>query len=170
MLRTLVVGVLTYVTLVIFLRISGKRALSKMNAYDLVVTVALGSTLASALVTKDVALADGALAFALLIGLQFIWGRSRQSCWRRMARSAWSARVRELAARAWKGLRGRRGAARTPNQTLQQAAENDCPDRCDPPGARRTRRTNVGFLSHKDTNMDDRNTMPSMTWGRFAAM
>lgn len=74
-----------------------------MNAYDLVVTVALGSTLASALLTKDVALADGALAFALLIGLQFIWGRSRQSCWRRTARPAWAARVRELAARAWKG-------------------------------------------------------------------
>jgi len=69
--RTLVVGVLAYVTLVAFLRLSGKRTLSKMNAFDLVVTVALGSTLATILLTKDVALADGALAFALLIGLQF---------------------------------------------------------------------------------------------------
>ena len=50
--------------LVIFLRLSGKRTLSKMNAFDLVVTVALGSTLATVLLTKDVALADGALAFA----------------------------------------------------------------------------------------------------------
>ncbi|MFN2426645.1 MAG: DUF421 domain-containing protein [Candidatus Binatia bacterium] len=72
LLRTLVVGVLAYVTLVIFLRISGKRTLSKMNAFDLIVTVALGSTLATVLLTKDVALAEGALAFALLIGLQFI--------------------------------------------------------------------------------------------------
>ncbi|SDR73612.1 Protein of unknown function [Halopseudomonas litoralis] len=70
--RTLLVGVLAYVTLVVFLRISGKRTLSKMNAFDLVVTVALGSTLATVLLTKDLALADGALAFALLIGLQFI--------------------------------------------------------------------------------------------------
>lgn len=43
-----------------------------MNAFDLVVTVALGSTLATVLLNKDVALAEGALAFALLIGLQFI--------------------------------------------------------------------------------------------------
>lgn len=87
LLRNLVVGVLTYVTLVIFLRISGKRTLSKMNAYDLVVTVALGSTLASALLTKDVALADGALAFALLIGLQFVvtWSSVRLRSARQLA-------------------------------------------------------------------------------------
>lgn len=72
LLRTLVVGVLAYVVLVIFLRLSGKRTLSRMNAFDLIVTVALGSTLATVLLTKDVALADGALAFALLIGLQFV--------------------------------------------------------------------------------------------------
>ncbi|MEX2260189.1 MAG: YetF domain-containing protein [Woeseia sp.] len=62
---------LAYVTLVVFLRISGKRTLSKMNAFDLIVTVALGSTLATVLLSKDVAMAEGALAFALLIGLQF---------------------------------------------------------------------------------------------------
>lgn len=72
LLRTLVVGMLAYVSLVVFLRISGKRTLSKMNAFDLVVTVALGSTLATVLLSKDVALAEGALAFALLIGLQFV--------------------------------------------------------------------------------------------------
>ncbi|MCW8196749.1 DUF421 domain-containing protein [Proteobacteria bacterium 005FR1] len=43
-----------------------------MNAFDLVVTVALGSTLATVLLSKDTTLAQGALAFALLIGLQFI--------------------------------------------------------------------------------------------------
>lgn len=69
--RILVVGMLAYVTLIVFLRLSGKRTLSKMNAFDLVVTVALGSTLATVLLGKEVALADGALAFALLVGLQF---------------------------------------------------------------------------------------------------
>lgn len=72
LLRTIVVGALAYIALVVFLRVSGKRTLSKMNAFDLVVTVALGSTLATVLLTKDVALADGAVAFALLIGLQFV--------------------------------------------------------------------------------------------------
>lgn len=86
LLRTLVVSVLAYVTLIVFLRISGKRTLSKMNAFDLVVTVALGSTLATVLLTKDVALADGALAFALLIGLQFVvtWSSVRSEWIRRL--------------------------------------------------------------------------------------
>jgi uncharacterized membrane protein YcaP (DUF421 family) len=69
--RTLVIGVLAYVVLVLFLRVSGLRTLSKMNAFDLIVTVALGSTLATILLNRDVALAEGALAFALLIGLQY---------------------------------------------------------------------------------------------------
>ncbi len=70
--RTLVVGTLAYVTLVLFLRLSGKRTLSKFNAFDLIVTVSLGSTLATVLLSRDMALADGAMAFALLIGLQFV--------------------------------------------------------------------------------------------------
>jgi uncharacterized membrane protein YcaP (DUF421 family) len=49
----------------------GKRTLSKMNAFDLIVTVALGSTLATVLLNKSVPLADGVLAFGLLIFLQF---------------------------------------------------------------------------------------------------
>ena len=69
--RVLVVGVLAYGSLVLLLRVSGKRTLSKMNAFDLIVTVALGSTLATVLLSKDVALAEGLLAFALLVSLQF---------------------------------------------------------------------------------------------------
>ena len=65
------VGALAYAALVAMLRVSGKRTLSKLNAFDLVVTVALGSTLATVLLSKDVALAEGLLAFALLAGLQW---------------------------------------------------------------------------------------------------
>ncbi len=70
--RTLVVGVLAYVVLIAFLRVSGNRTLSKMNAFDMIVTVALGSTLATVLLSKDVALAEGTLALALLIALQYL--------------------------------------------------------------------------------------------------
>ena len=56
----------------LLLRVSGKRTLTKMNAFDLVVTVALGSTLATVLLTKSVALAEGLTAFVLLIFLQFV--------------------------------------------------------------------------------------------------
>lgn len=70
--RTLVITVLAYATLVLLLRSFGKRSLSKMNAFDFIVTVALGSTLATVALNKNVALADGALAFFLLLLLQYI--------------------------------------------------------------------------------------------------
>lgn len=84
--RILVIGLLAYITLVLFLRVSGNRTLSKMNAFDLIVTVALGSTLATVLLSKDVALADGAVAMGLLISLQFIitWTSVRFSWVRRL--------------------------------------------------------------------------------------
>ena len=69
--RVVLVGALAYVVLVLLLRISGKRTLTKLNAFDLVVTVALGSTLATVLLSKTVALAEGALALGLLILLQY---------------------------------------------------------------------------------------------------
>lgn len=69
--RTVVLGVLSYLFLILFLRISGKRTLSKMNAFDFIVTVALGSTLATILLNKQIALAEGLLALLLLITLQF---------------------------------------------------------------------------------------------------
>lgn len=71
LLRILVVGTLAYAGLVLFLRVAGKRTLSKMNAFDLIVTVAFGSILATTLLSKDVALVEGLLAVALLISLQF---------------------------------------------------------------------------------------------------
>ncbi|MFL1876128.1 DUF421 domain-containing protein [Hansschlegelia beijingensis] len=70
--RVLVVGICAYGALVVFLRISGKRTLAKLNAFDLVVTVALGSTLSSIILTKSVALLEGLLALALLIVLQLV--------------------------------------------------------------------------------------------------
>ena len=69
--RIVVTGVMAYAGLIVLLRVSGKRTLSKMNAFDLIVTVALGSTLATVLLNKSVALLDGLLAFTLLIGLQY---------------------------------------------------------------------------------------------------
>lgn len=69
--RTIVMTVLAYFFLIICLRSFGKRTLAKMNAFDFVVTIALGSILATVMLSKDVALADGVLAFFLLIMLQY---------------------------------------------------------------------------------------------------
>ena len=86
LLRTLVLGVLAYLALLVFLRATGKRTLSKMNAFDLVVTVALGSTLATILLSPGVSLAQGALALGLLVSLQFVisWSSVRLPWLRRV--------------------------------------------------------------------------------------
>ena len=50
--RILIVSFLAYVALIICLRISGKRTLAKWNAFDFVVTIALGSILATQILSK----------------------------------------------------------------------------------------------------------------------
>lgn len=95
--RTLVVGLCAYVLLVAVLRITGKRTLSKMNAFDLVVTVALGSTLATIVLSKDVALAEGVTAFLLLAGAQFVvtWSSMRSARVRRWIKAEPRALLRD---------------------------------------------------------------------------
>ena len=63
--RVVVAGTCAYAALVLLLRISGKRTLAKLNAFDFVVTVALGSTLATVVLSSSVALAEGVVALAL---------------------------------------------------------------------------------------------------------
>jgi uncharacterized membrane protein YcaP (DUF421 family) len=72
LLRTFTITVLAYIAMILLLRSSGKRTLSKMNAFDFIVTVALGSALAAVALNKNVALVDGVLAFFLLIFLQYV--------------------------------------------------------------------------------------------------
>lgn len=70
--RVLVIAPIAYAALVLFLRIAGKRTLTKLNAFDLVITVALGSTLATQILSRQTPLVDGVLSVALLISLQWI--------------------------------------------------------------------------------------------------
>ena len=72
LLHTLVVGSVGYIALIILLRISGKRTLSKWNAFDFIVTIAFGTVLGSILLSTDTSLAQGVLGFGLLILLQFL--------------------------------------------------------------------------------------------------
>lgn len=72
LLRVVVVGTIMYVALIVCLRVTGKRTLSKWNAFDFIVTISLGSILASSFLSNSVALAEGVLAVVVLIGLQFL--------------------------------------------------------------------------------------------------
>lgn len=66
--RAIVLTPLAYGALVILLRVSGKRTLSKMNVF----VVALGSTLATTILSADVTLFEGIVALAALIALQVL--------------------------------------------------------------------------------------------------
>ena len=70
--RLVVLGVLTYAFLVAVLRVTGKRTLAKLNAFDFIVTVAFGSTLATVILSRSISLSEGAGALALLAALQLV--------------------------------------------------------------------------------------------------
>ncbi|MGB7417176.1 MAG: YetF domain-containing protein [Thermosynechococcaceae cyanobacterium] len=79
--ETLVIGTLAYIGSIILLRVSGKRTLSKWNSFDFVVTIALGSILASVLLSNQTSLAQGLVGFGLLVSLQAMitWTAARST-------------------------------------------------------------------------------------------
>jgi uncharacterized membrane protein YcaP (DUF421 family) len=87
--RILVIGPVAYAALVTVLRLTGARTLAKLNAFDLVITVALGSTLASALLTSDVSAAEGVLGLVTLVLLQYLvsWTSVRRPNVERLVKS-----------------------------------------------------------------------------------
>lgn len=72
LLRVICIAPIAYIAMVILLRVSGKRTLAKMNAFDFVVTVALGSILASVALNQDIPLSNGIAAIVIFIGFQFL--------------------------------------------------------------------------------------------------
>jgi hypothetical protein len=88
----------------VVLRVSGKRTLAKLNVFDFVVTVALGSTLATILLNSTVSWAEGAVALAVLAGFSSwspLWPHESHD---RICRG-------EVLWEAWERLRANRGAA-----------------------------------------------------------
>ncbi len=70
--RIFISGLAAYTLLVILLRVSGKRTLSKWNAFDFIVTIALGSILASIILSKKPLILEGIFAAFLLIAFQYV--------------------------------------------------------------------------------------------------
>jgi uncharacterized membrane protein YcaP (DUF421 family) len=69
--HTLVIGSLAYLVVIALLRISGKRTLSKWNAFDFVVTIAYGSILATLVLSQETSLLQGAIGLGVLLFLQY---------------------------------------------------------------------------------------------------
>ena len=75
-----------YLALIAYTRLFGLRSFSKMSAFDMIMTVAVGSTMASTIVTRGVRVAEGLTALLCLFLLQFIFAQLRR----------WSGRVRQV--------------------------------------------------------------------------
>lgn len=71
LLHVAICAIVSYLALFIFIRLSGKRTMSKLNAFDFVVAVTLGSTLSSMILAKTPIL-EGLLAVSIIIGLQYL--------------------------------------------------------------------------------------------------
>ncbi len=70
--RSATLALVGFIALIIILRFSGKRTLSKMNVFDFVFVVAVGSVFAGAIIDKNVTLAEGLVALTTLVVVQAI--------------------------------------------------------------------------------------------------
>jgi len=70
--RTVTLSIVGFTALIIMLRVSGKRTLSKLNVFDFVFVVACGSVFAATIIEKDVTLIEGIFALATLVGIQIV--------------------------------------------------------------------------------------------------
>jgi uncharacterized membrane protein YcaP (DUF421 family) len=68
--RVVAASATVFVLIVALLRIVGQQALAKMSGYDVVVTVTLGSIVASVAVTKGITVSEGLAALVTLLVLQ----------------------------------------------------------------------------------------------------
>ena len=63
-------AMIAFLALLLFIRISGKRTLAKLNAFDFVVSVSLGSTMSSMMLLKTT-ISEGAVALIIIILFQY---------------------------------------------------------------------------------------------------
>ncbi|GGB01537.1 hypothetical protein ERX37_08985 [Macrococcus hajekii] len=71
--RTILIGIMRNLALIFILRVGGKRTLTQLNAYDMIVTAALGSILSGIMTSKDITIAQGVTTFLTLVILQYIF-------------------------------------------------------------------------------------------------
>ncbi len=75
LLQVVLTTVVIYVLLVALLRVTGKRTTSKMNSFDWIVTVAVGSMVATASLSPQVSIIEGLMGIGLLVFLQFLMSK-----------------------------------------------------------------------------------------------
>jgi uncharacterized membrane protein YcaP (DUF421 family) len=87
--RIAFLAVASYLLLIVALRLAGAQALGKMSAYNLVITIALGSIVATIPLGTGVTLADGVALIVIYLGLQRLLRRAlkMKPRWQRIAKN-----------------------------------------------------------------------------------
>lgn len=77
--RIAFIAAASYLTLIILLRVTGARTLARLDPFDVVIIISLGSTFGRVVTAREVAFVEAVTAFVMLIGLQvvFSWLRAR---------------------------------------------------------------------------------------------
>ena len=72
LLNITITGIVTFISLIVLLRIAGKRTLTKMNAFDFIMTFTIGSALATTITSDSTTISEGVTALAVIIFVQYI--------------------------------------------------------------------------------------------------
>lgn len=85
-LMVIISTVAIYVSLIILTRLAGLRSFSKMSSFDFAVTVAIGSVIASTILTRNPPLLQAAVGLSSLYCVQILvaWLRGRSQAFNRM--------------------------------------------------------------------------------------
>ncbi len=70
--------ILIYATIIIVTRINGLRTFAKMSSFDFAITIAIGSLIASTMLSETQSVLQGVVGLGLLIGLQSLIARLRK--------------------------------------------------------------------------------------------
>ena len=70
-----------YVAVILYTRIAGKRSFSKMSSFDFAMTVAVGSMIATTILSKSVSLLEGAIGLIMVYALQLVAAYFRRYKW-----------------------------------------------------------------------------------------
>lgn len=79
-------GVGIYLTLLLCTRLAGLRSFAKASSFDFAITVAMGSLLASTILSRDPPMLQGVIALVVLFGIQYLISSLRRS-------SAWMTKL-----------------------------------------------------------------------------
>lgn len=77
--RIAFIGAAGYLSIIILLRLTGARTLARLDPFDVVIVITLGSAFGRVMTAREVAFVEALTAFVVLIGMQvlFSWLRAR---------------------------------------------------------------------------------------------